>query len=81
MLNRFGGLSKMKKKELDELVLKLFRLCDQYVDIKNFVEFEDKFSKIVKKQKVDLHELYYGMPYKEMKKQYRRYDSLKKKKD
>lgn len=71
----------MKKKELDEVVLKLFRLCDQYVDISKFVEFEDKFSKIVKKHKVDLHELYYGMSYKEMKKKYRRYDSLKKKKE
>lgn len=80
-MNNFGGPSKMKKKELDEVVLKLFRLCDQYVDISKFVEFEDKFSKIVKKHKVDLHELYYGMSYKEMKKKYRRYDSLKKKKE
>lgn len=59
------------------MVVKLFRLCDQYVHIDDFVVFEDKFSKITKKYKIDLHELYYGRPYKDMKKTYKRYDKLR----
>jgi len=70
-------MPKMTKEET--MVWEIFRLCDEYVWIDDFVEFEDKFGRITKQSGIDLHKIYYGKSYSEMKKTYARYNELNKK--
>lgn len=69
-----------ERKEIEKMIYRLFRLCDKYVELKHSVEFEDECSKVVKKFGHDLHQIYYGKTYEEMKAKYSRYDILEPKK-
>lgn len=69
-----------KQDKIDKMIHDMFRLCDEYVGISVFIEFEDKFSKVAKKAGYDLHKIYYGKTYQEMKAKYNRYKVLKTKK-
>ena len=62
--------------EIQKMIYELFRLCDGYVELKHFVQFEDEFSKVVKDGGYDLHQIYYGKSYDEMKAKYARYRIL-----
>jgi hypothetical protein len=65
------------KGEIEKMIYDLFKVCDETVDIKSFVNFENEFSKVIKGYGFDLHQIYYGKSFEEMKKTYRRYDQLK----
>jgi hypothetical protein len=69
-----------KKDKIEKMIHNLFRLCDETVGLSHFIEFEDSFSKVVNKAGYDLHKIYYGKPYQEMKEKYDRYRVLKTKK-
>jgi len=56
-----------------ELILKLFKICDKYVEVEDFPEFEAEFAEISKEAGVDLYTEYYGKPFSELKKEYSRY--------
>ncbi len=67
-----------KKADIELMIKKLFETCDQYVWVEDCVQFEDQFSKVTKKFGFDLHQIYYGKSYKEMKATYIRYNVLHK---
>lgn len=67
-----------EKKAIEKLIYNIFRVCDSWVDIEVFVRFEDEFSKETRKFGFDLHKIYYGKSFAEMKKKYTRYNELKK---
>jgi len=67
-----------EKKAVEKLIYNLFRVCDSWVYVDDFVRFEDDFSKETSKFDIDLHKIYYGKSYHEMKNKYARYNELEK---
>ena len=56
------------------LIRELFSICDKYIDVEDFVEFEIEFADIVKKDGLDLYKIYYNESFENIKNKYRRYD-------
>ncbi|OFY87776.1 MAG: hypothetical protein A3F72_02740 [Bacteroidetes bacterium RIFCSPLOWO2_12_FULL_35_15] len=77
--NKLVKTTTVEKKKIEKMIHDLFRVCDCWVDIDCFVRFENDFCKAVKKHGFDLHQIYYGKSFAEMKRTYKRYDELKKK--
>lgn len=65
--------------KVKKMIYDLFRVCDCWVDISCFVRFENEFSQVTKKYGFDLHQIYFGKSFSEMKRTYKRYGELKRK--
>lgn len=65
-----------EKKHIETLIKDLFRVCDKWLDVEDFVLFEKEFSEVTKKHGYNLHEIYYGKSLEAMKTRYQRYDRL-----
>ena len=66
-----------EQEKFKQMIFDLFRVGDCWVDIDCFVRFENEFSQVTKKYGFDLHQIYYGKSFAEMKRTYKRYDELK----
>jgi hypothetical protein len=66
-----------EKEAIEKMIFNLFRVGDMWVHIGCFVRFENDFSKEAKKFGFDLHKIYYGKSFAELKRTYARYGVLK----
>lgn len=58
----------------EKLIFNLFKVCDKYIDVDDFVDFESEFAEIVLEfTGMDLYEIYYGENFDKLKEKYKRY--------
>ena len=60
---------KAKYKNKKQMIYDIFRLCDEYIYVDDFKDFRTKFSRILKRNGLDLEEIYYDSdsPYRKKK--------------
>ena len=61
-----------------KLIYDLFSICDKYIEIENFVEFESEFAEVVKRAGMNFYQIYYNESFDNLKKKYKRYDTIQK---
>lgn len=58
----------MKKQEIEKMIYDIFRICDSHVDIGLWDDFHKEIEKTLKKRKLDIWKIYYGMSEKQFRK-------------